>query len=695
MVRALSTILLCLLPVAASGCGAAGRTPASSAPASSEELLTVRAQVLRAEDRRLVDDQLLAALRHAQPEIRAAAVRALGRIGDPGQSSRLEEATQDDAPEVRAAAAFAIGRIGAAGALERLEPLGQDESATVRAATADALGLIATTDAEPAVTRLLADPDPAVAARACLAVPRFARPAFAVRSLIELGRSDRDELIFACNWALSMLSAEPERIGREDRVAARDRMIELTASRYTVLRRMAARGLVRPTREEEAASVGALVDDRDSSVRIEAIRAISFPGAPLEPFLSKILEKGQEEDARVYLEFVDGLGRMRGPDIVQTLADIVVFDPRVWIKERAVVALGQATNYSVKMANGLSRSDHAAVRRATADLLIGRIDDETIEFARRLRDDQDPSVRAAIIPVFAEVDGLLTENLATSVESADPRIRRALALAAGRVLADEQAASAEIDDAFALLERLWRDAGESSDVALGVAVLRATGRARPDDRARALLEAGLESAAWRPRVVAAQLLFSAYGDDRRQSLGPATDHPVEHYVALLRWAAKPRAAIVTVERRGFEPGRFSIALDTANAPLASREFARLAESGAFDGLPISRLVADVALFAGTPAAEAVPDRGFDLREEIGNDIVLAGTLAWGADGLDPLDGNWFISLRPRPELLGRVDGFARVVRNLAGVVALMLPSDLVKSVVIYEGDGSEPLPAAP
>lgn len=75
------------------------------------------------------------------PEIRAAAATALGRIGDAVAAPALAEALSDPVPDVRYAAALALGRIPADGAATRLtRALRTDSSWWVRYAAVLALG---------------------------------------------------------------------------------------------------------------------------------------------------------------------------------------------------------------------------------------------------------------------------------------------------------------------------------------------------------------------------------------------------------------------------------------------------------------------------------------------------------------------------------------------------------------------------
>jgi cyclophilin family peptidyl-prolyl cis-trans isomerase/HEAT repeat protein len=560
-----------------------------------------------------------------------------------------------------------------------------DEDVSVRGRVADALGLIGDPRSEGAILHLMNDTETTVVASACYATPGFDRASFAVDQLLQLTRREEPEVLLACAWALSDLSRAASKLDRQTRLRARDRMIELTRSPHAELRRLAAVGLSIPGREEEAASVGPLVEDPAYLVRIAAVNALSFPGAPIEPFLRKVFD---DEDERVFLTLIDALGRMRGPEILEALANIVVHDERLWARERAVLAVGRASNLSAQMANGLSRAAEVELRRASASLLLGRIDDETIEYAERLASDSDPQVRAAIIPAFADTDRSLSDVLATAMDDESPLVRAAVAEAAGRRLTD----GGDVDDALGVLRLVWDGAQDPFDRSVAREVIQAAGQAPPGDEAKALLERGLECPDWHVRLTAASFLERDYDEDRSEMVGPASDLSIEEYTRILRWTERPRAAIVTVRRPGFAPGRFTIQLDTASTPLSAWNFAQLAEKGFYDDLPVYRVIPDVALYTGDPQGSGDGGPGYVIRDELRPTRFLPSTLGMTSRGADGAGSAWFVATTMQPRMQTRFTGFGRVVQNFGGVVGRMLPYDRIVSVKMYEGNGTEPLP---
>jgi cyclophilin family peptidyl-prolyl cis-trans isomerase/HEAT repeat protein len=657
-------------------------------PSVSAETLTLRASILRAEDRRLVDEELLAALEDSRPEIRALAVRALGRIGAASSRERLEASLRDTEPEVRGAAAYALGLLGNVTALPALHAATRDDDARVRALAADAIGLLGDPASADTLLALLADGDPVVVMTACFAVARYTRAEFAVDDLLRLVEDTRPGVRLPAIYTLARLAARPLGLAPQERLRARRVLLDLGRSKRSEVRALAARGLTGPISPEESEMLGRLTRDADPLVRIEAVGALGFPGGRILPHVGQGL---QDDDDRVVLAAMRAISRMRGAEPLEALALLVVNDSRLWLRRQAIAAMGNVDpEGAAAMANGLSKSAEPELRQAAANLIHGRMDSASILIATRLFQDPDPRVRAAAIPGLAGADEHLSTLFGDLVSETDPATRLGIADAAERRLAAADRDPEDRADALALLLELYE--GGDNPPQVGMAILDAAAAAGANSGARPILEAGLLSPHWQVRLRASRYFQELYEEDRTAEVGPAADRPIEDYEEILRWAESPRAAKVTVERPGFIPGQFTLRLDTSNAPLASRNFSRLAEAGFFDGLEIRRVVPGFVVQDGDPQGDGRGGPGYMIRDEITPSLFLAGTLGMASSGKDTAGSQWFITLAPQWHLNGRYTPFGQVVQNMPGVVSLLLPGDRVVGIEVYEGDGTEELP---
>jgi cyclophilin family peptidyl-prolyl cis-trans isomerase len=290
------------------------------------------------------------------------------------------------------------------------------------------------------------------------------------------------------------------------------------------------------------------------------------------------------------------------------------------------------------------------------------------------------------------VDGLLSDVLKKAPASPDPAVREAVALVVGLRLQRPRLTPDERDEALATIEQLWtRSAADKMPLAK-LAVLEAAARAGKEPRTRVLLTAGLDDADRLVRLKAIDGLRSAFGEDHADRAGAALERPIEDYLEIVRWATEPRAAIVTVAREGTAPGRFTVSLDTVNAPLASWNFAKLADQGFFDGLSVHRVVPNFVVQDGDPRGDGNGDPGYSIRDEFSRQHFLPGTVGMASDGPDTAGSQWFVTVSTQPHLDGRYTAFGHVVRNLDGVVNRILPKDKVVKIRSYVGTGTEPLP---
>ena len=669
-------------------CAGADRSVDRPRPVDPEELLLRKAEIIRAEDRGVVDAALLSALEHPTPQIRGMALRTLGFIGDLSVRQQVESALGDAEPFVRRQAAFALGLLGDPASLPALNALAGDADTTVRNMLAAAYGVLGDPGAGDGLLVLLGDAESAVVTIACNALAGFPEASFAVEELIRHSASDEPPVAVAAARALGRLAADSRRLDFSARRLARKRLVMLADSPHAEIRAAAAFGLRIPSGVGEADALLMLGNDEDPRVRINAVRSFSFPGSPIDPFLRAALA---DPDDRIALATVQGLGRMRGPDVVDTLLNLIVFDERIWLKAVAVAELRRVDpDQAAALSNGFSNYEYPSVRLAVPGLLVGRSDPDSIEYATRLLRDAVPAVRRAAIPAMAGATGPLSEVLESVIASTHPLDRARLAEAAGWRLEDEARAAADREEAFAILGRLWDESQADSDATVQVAVVDAARRAGVDPTAKALLEQALSSTDRRVRERAAVHLSTAFGETR-SSLAP--DLPIEHYLEIVRWADKQQAAIVTVERAGFIPGRFTIRLNSRSTPLTSWNFARLAASGFFSGQPVERVLPTTSVRFGVTEDVEYPDEQLAIRNEPNAHWFAPGTVAMSRALPGSAGINWFITFVDRPRLIGTSTPFGRVVQNLSGVVFRTLPGDRIVKIETYEGTGREPLPA--
>ncbi len=144
----------------------------------------------------------------------------------------------------------------------------------------------------------------------------------------------------------------------------------------------------------------------------------------------------------------------------------------------------------------------------------------------------------------------------------------------------------------------------------------------------------------------------------------------------LRRLASPRARIAI---RGV--GTFDLALFTVEAPATVLRFARLAESGYYNGLTFHRVVANFVIQGGSPGAnEYIGDEAF-MRDEVGLWPHVRGAVGISTRGHDSGDAQIFIDLVDNPRLDHVYTVFAQVLNGI-DIVDRILEGDVIERIEI-------------
>ncbi|NIM01950.1 MAG: hypothetical protein GTN89_14345 [Acidobacteria bacterium] len=681
---------LCLILIGLlGGCAGSSRGPdtepsaGETGRARTSEDLAWRASLLQVEDTGRFSDDLRESLAADDPDRRRAAVRSLRFVRDGSMPEALVAAFSDADPSVRAEAILSAGLAGADSTVPSILEHGDDTDGLVRAAVAVALGLLPDERGSAALLGLLDDAAENVRAAACYSVARLSGVDGLVPKLLERIDDAEPDVSAAALYAASRLSGRLDALGFAARFRIREKLVELAETRDPGVQILVAEGLYSPIAGKQADTLHSMMLATDQpEVLMAILRATSLPGAPTFVFHEVLIK---HSDARVVQATINGLGRMRGESVNNMLVKFIIEDSRDWLRAEAIRALALADRRLIlDVANGLSNDPRALIRAATAEALYGRQEPEVATYARRMFESEDPWVKLHAIPAMAAVEELLSDVLGELVQRSASETRTQIIRAAGYRLAMGGRSAADRADALDLVAGMWEEAAKERSPAIQLAILSAAAQA---EEGVDLVRRGLEADDLGVRRRAAGLLASGFGETVTVEALPAKQ--ASYYRDIVEWADRRHAAVITVARQGFVPGRFTVALDTVNAPMTSWQFAQLAERGYYNNRRILPYLPGLRLHSGPGADERYLDTTW--RAEPVFSLFGPGTLA-AAGERDALLGEWLVTLSARPNYLGRYTPFGRVVQNLAGVVANVLPIDQVVSVRVYEGNGQEPLP---
>ncbi len=347
------------------------------------------AAIARWEDQRHAPaDSLIAVLNANDPQVRLAAVRAAGRIGDFHARGALARALADRDAAVRAEAAFALGALGDVAAVDTLAPLLSGDDQALRLAAADGLALLPH-DGQ--------------------ALMRLARWASAPEA--------------AAAWdALIHVAATC------DRDSLRDAVVGALIRPETDLRWRALRCAQRAPDSTLVAVVVPFALDRDTQVRVHAVRALGLLPGPQA--LGAVLSSGEmlgglapRDRIRGEVAVLRSLGTLAGPALERR-------------DEAGRRALALLTAGAASPDPGVRREALAAMTAlgaGTGDGVQRTPWRDTLRDAARARlDDGDTVVRAAAVSACAALYGEGWDADLAYSAGEDPGVRAAWLLAWGR-----------------------------------------------------------------------------------------------------------------------------------------------------------------------------------------------------------------------------------------------------------------------
>jgi cyclophilin family peptidyl-prolyl cis-trans isomerase len=663
------------------------------ATAEAQSVAAARVSVLQAEQQRASSARDLATLRTSargrDSQTARIAVRALGRLERPDLIPDILPALRHGLPELRAEAANALaqaaqGLAPAAAATGSARPpargvadasrltsvqeallsrLDEEEEPGVRAAICESLGrlpyrtveqvglteaaLIEQLEAAATVTDRLGV---AKAFEALVRATREIRPAGAdlldaIRSLIgavretpspDRPRSENDPL----------RDARVRRLAFEALIAAKavdpDIVARGAIDADAQVRRLALRAAQLAPGVDFHATFARGLEDPSFLVRLEALRGIREQGG--ERACAVSLGMLGDPDAHVSLLALDqlascGTWRDAVSRLERAIGDLTsAASPRGWHRAaHAAVALAHAVPDRARdLLPQLIGSDIWQVRMyAARAATILKHKDHLSQLAR----DPDDNVVEAALEGLRAVAG---HDADASYLAALPRAGYQAVRMAALGLVGSADAGIGVPSLQAALQRLV-----------------AEGHANSLDARRAIAEA----------------LSSLGATPPPQSTPPAGPAAFLNGEALRRLAS-PRARI-----RIAGVGAFEIALITAEAPLTVLQFADLAESGYYNGLTFHRVLANFVIQGGSPGANEYVGYPGHMRDELGLWPHVRGAIGISTRGRDTGDAQIFIDLVDNPRLDHNYTVFAQVLNGM-DVVDRILEGDVIESVEI-------------
>lgn len=666
----------------------------------------VLVHILEAEDTRQWDGAAMEThLGDKDPDVRARAAMAAGRIGDEAAIPQLTELLSKDSSEaVMATAAFAVGEIESAkGAEALLAALRDSKSNAVRAAAVEGLGKIAAALPEKADERK--------------------RVGTAILDVLKQTQADRRLTLLALTAALrakpegaaavvaSFLAAPDPRV-REDalNVLARLRAKEaldqvrklLVDDSDSLTRANAARVLGAAA---DAPSVEALssrmFNDPDSRVRVAAIRALASiaqptsaaallsrgetlrPASPpplnelreIATALGRVLPNTNNEKAIAFLSTM----RRSGPEAEIAVARIApqryldtlaTQDPtRDWLQE---FLTDQSIPNGTEQWQQIAATAQALAEIATLDGTGSAVKSKAVAMVRTMVASPNTPDRAMydVLQALKAFKPSDLESIAAAKLKATDVITRAAAADILAELPPSAQTTLALSDAFKAAT-----SDKQNDAAL--AIVGALEKAKDVAATAALLGASKSS----DHLVRRRAIDALKGREgvTVPAVGPVKSRNThaDYVRAVSRIGKQPKATLTT------DKGAITILFYSAEAPLTVDSFIQLANAHFFDGITFHRVVPNFVIQGGDPRGDGNGGPSYTIRCEINGVPYDTGAVGMALSGKDTGGSQFFITHSPQPHLDGSYTVFARVLTG-QDVVDKIERGDRIRTITIEE-----------
>jgi cyclophilin family peptidyl-prolyl cis-trans isomerase/HEAT repeat protein len=607
--------------------------------------------ILQIEAERLPPLALSTYIDSKDPEVRARAARALGRLRSTGALLPLARLAADPDPPVRIEAAFALGQTPDT---ERtlLERLPNETDPDVRAALFEALGKTGTSASKEALMAgLREDPEmfrPAVVAEAAaVALGRLGQRkvapfddgrSSAVQAVVPLllDQLDRFDVRAARAGAFALFRLK---VAAVDDVSAARWLAAARSHRDSTVRGFLVRGLgswpspgrtaaleaamkdASPGVRAAAAKVGGeigwqgvgdMVGDPNHAVRVQAIQSVgAMQGVDKKLLLSPIAKEGSPDEAAEAIAALAAAG--------------LLDDPERW----------------------LDPSFPELIRAAATSAL--RDSDRLVSMAL-----EDPSAPVRTAAALRLVEDEPTKDTLLALLGAKDSVVAAIA---SDHLREHPVAGAET--ALLDLAETSGDPDLLTEVARALAASYDEKTAKPTDRAR-MVAKRLAMHPFLPVREAAIALQKALAMPKSST---ARAHAL--MTTDLADARAIRSARIRTSR-----GTFIVALEPTEAPITVASFAYLADAGFYDGRFVHRMVPDFVVQDGCPRGDGWGGPGYTIPDEVNRLHYDEGTVGMALSGPDTGGSQWFVTLSPQPHLDGTYTIFGHVIQGMQVVRAL-------------------------
>lgn len=629
------------------------------------------ANIIHYEDIRHVSDELINYLQESEPEVRARAALAIGRIGDPKATEYLFTMLEDSVESVAETAAFAIGISGDKRFAADLIDYAATMPASIQALLIQSAGRLGDST-KPFLAEQLTDfldhIDHRTREQAALAIWRADGKA-QIGALEKVARADavRPVRIAALYALIRLGAAQPADIYQE-----------WLPDSDPWVRSLGLRGLGLSKSDEFTGLIASGLNDRDNNVVSQAVASLGqIASEKAVDYLIARLQNESDENIRV--QIINTLGRLKAHRAKDYILDIVSDSVSNNIIGASLVYLAK-TGYegTVAMIDSLTDLNDRYINVKITEALTEIGGDVVKPRLAMLFADTEASVRAAAFNALVKFDpGNMDYYIKTALKDSDYVV-----VSQAVDMIGEHRKANFLGQLSTILQM-----GEMAHPDLKRSVAQAAGAFIPGDQdstAERILFRCLNDVDYTVSKEAAEVYREKLHEDKSAYVSgpPALISPGKIKSYLGKYEDNPYAVIRT------DKGEIGIELYKDIAPLTVYNFIELAESGFYDGLIFHRVVPNFVIQGGDPRGDGWGGPGYTIRSEFSNVTFGTGSVGMASSGRDTEGSQFFITHMPQPHLDGRYTNFGAVITGM-GTVNKIVRGDTIRTVTIFDSPPSE------
>jgi cyclophilin family peptidyl-prolyl cis-trans isomerase/HEAT repeat protein len=687
-------------------------------------------ELIAAEDARDLE-RLTAHARSPLAEVRARAVRALGRAQSAEAIAPLRRALADESEPVAREAAFALGLLSDAATPEVEEALvgklAAADGRDMRAALCQALGRVGGERSIPAIVRSLEDSEETVRVAAAEAFGRYGmrQKQVGAQAVLALSSHLKNDGAPAVRAAASFAFTRIQKIEGEASTAARRALEGALGDDSAEVRMLAARALANHEPLERVDPLSRVTaEDPDWRVRVNSLKSLVKRSGNRA---SDVLGEAMSREARAYASDRAGWGGTRVHVIAMALELAADLPPGVALRRALEEALTSASpadppaearraldqlhclaSFALDRMDGRpSRTTRCGAqtpewkRTSLAAAVIGKGKGPAKARTRSLREmlaKGDSHSRPAILDALGQIDdddaraallqaldGSDLAEVATAADAIGKQAAKFLKLDPGAAeeasrlggSADRRPEPLKIVDpqVAARLAKALRRMSGADDVEAALSIVGAIEALGSRDGANVLGEMlSHPNAELRTKSVAAmKKLGAALPDPLPRPV--AVPNPIDARDAARLSRLHPTATLRTSR------GDVVVDLLPDEAPGTVQNFIRLAKAGRYRGIVFHRVVPNFVVQGGDPRGDGYGGPGYGIRCEYNPLRYERAVVGMALAGKDTGGSQFFFTHSPQPHLDGRYTIFGRV-RDGMGVVDVLQIGDTITDVVV-------------